>query len=60
MAISSEGTTQEVPLLDSQSTAASLNNTFAGALNFYNSLANTVISDILQNIDQETVTEQIH
>jgi hypothetical protein len=33
---------------------------FAGTLNYHNGLANTVISDILHNIDQEAVREQRH
>jgi hypothetical protein len=61
IAMSTEDTAQEVPLIDSQSTVASSNNqqTFAGTLNYQNGLANTVISDILQNIDREAVREQI-
>jgi len=58
---SAEGEAQEVPsLLDSQSTTeASSNNqlSFAGTLNFNNGFVNTVILDILQNIDQRAVRE---
>jgi hypothetical protein len=58
IADTAEGDSEAAPSLLGEDSSNN-QQSFAGTLNFCNGYANTVISDILQNIDREAVREQI-